>query len=374
MNQNQTQSQRDRIASGQLWDDFCDSLKQAGREVLRPQTPDDLFDRAEGYRYLTRLLRLSLEKNIEFGDPQCPAFYSLSHETAKIGNDNPDNLYLNAEISGSYDYVIRGQRGTVPYLSFETKAGSFGGSGAMRPTGHVEIDELELSEDGSFELWISAREHGGNWLPMTVESDNVLVRQTFHDRATEVPAALTIECTNAGAAPVLDPLQLAAALDRVPAFVQGTASLFIDWMQHFSEHVNQLPPNDQEMCLQAGGDPSIYYHNSAWELGSDQALLIEVTPPVCRTWNFQLSNFWMESLDYRYQKISVNQHTARYQDDGRVVIVVAHQNPGIADVNWLSTAGHSRGAMLFRYVEAESFPPIATRLVGVEELKANECI
>ena len=57
--------------------------------------PNDPLTQAEGYRYLMRLLRLGLEKQIEFNDPQ---YYSLSHETAKIGNDNPDNFYQNCAV------------------------------------------------------------------------------------------------------------------------------------------------------------------------------------------------------------------------------------------------------------------------------------
>ena len=34
--------------------------------------------------------------------------------------------------------------------------------------------------------------------------------------------------------------------------------------------------------------------------------------PECQTWNFQLDNWWMESLDYRYHTIHLNKHTASY--------------------------------------------------------------
>ena len=46
----------------------------------------------------------------------------------------------------------------------------------------------------------------------------------------------------------------------------------------------------------------------------------------------------------------------------------AHDDPGSAWPNWLTTVGHTRGAMLFRYVEAESFPLIQTRVVKLSEL------
>lgn len=36
------------------------------------------------------------------------------------------------------------------------------------------------------------------------------------------------------------------------------------------------------------------------------AQVVEANPPPCKFWNFQLNNYWMESLDYRYFPIHVN--------------------------------------------------------------------
>lgn len=361
-----------RLLNGELWNEFCDALKAAGAQVLAAGVPDDPLTRAEGYRYLTRLLRLSLEKQIEFSDPQHPQFYSLSHETAKIGNDNPDNFYQNCAVDGRHEYRIRGNCGTVDYLSIETKAGSFAGQGDMAPTGHVELADLAVDANGDFELIVSAREHTGNWLPMTEATDNLLVRQTFRDRATEKKAELSIECLDPATDLVLDPAAFAAQLQAVVPFVSGTAGLFHQWMQHFAGHINQLPPNDQSMCLRAGGDPAIHYHNSYWQLEPDQALVVEFIPPrQCRTWNLQLSNYWMESLDYRYHRVCVNKHNAVLQADGSVRIVIASAAPQGDWPNWLDTAGHRCGAMLLRYVEAEDKPPVSTRVVTLAELGAD---
>ena len=35
----------------------------------------------------------------------------------------------------------------------------------------------------------------------------------------------------------------------------------------------------------------------------------------------------MESLDYRYFTVHFNKHTARYQSDGSVVLILAHADP-----------------------------------------------
>ena len=76
----------------------------------------------------------------------------------------------------------------------------------------------------------------------------------------------------------------------------------------------------------------------------------------------------MESLDYRYHKIHVNKDTAVYESDGSCVIVIAHEDPGPRYPNWLTTTGHRRGGMLFRWIEADSHPPVDTRVVKFREL------
>ena len=66
------------VASGRAWDEFCDALKRSGQQILRAETPMDAVHRAEGYRYLTRLLRIGLEMHLEFADPDFPGFFALS--------------------------------------------------------------------------------------------------------------------------------------------------------------------------------------------------------------------------------------------------------------------------------------------------------
>jgi hypothetical protein len=359
---------RNRIADGTTWREFCRSLEEAGEIILRDGTPDDAFNRAEGVRYLSRLVRAGLESFVESSDPRYPRFFQLSNETIKIGNDNPDNVYHNANVTGAYDYRIRGNRGTVPYLTFGTKGGGYEKDGTMVPTGQLDLEDMACSTDGDFEIIVSAKEQPGNWLPTAAETSTMVVRQTFNLRDNETPATYTIECLNPDASDTLRPEALEPALERAAAFVKGTANVFVDWMNGFADHENQLPPNDQLTCQRAGGDSNIFYHNSTWQLGPDEALVIEATPPECATWNLQISNHWMESLDYRYHRIHVNKFTAHYEDDGSVRIVLAHQDPGPTHPNWLETCDHERGAMLFRYVGATEFPPISTKVVKLAEL------
>jgi len=152
-------------------------------------------------------------------------------------------------------------------------------------------------------------------------------------------------------------------------FVLGCAKLFQKWADDFQKHPNQLPLFDPKVAGAAGGDPNIVYYHSYWQLAPDEALVIDARPPECDYWNFQLSNHWLESLDYRYWPIHLNKATAKYRPDGSVRIVVAHEDPGVP--NWLQTAGHERGAMCWRWIRAKQHPQPQARVVKLAELRGG---
>lgn len=356
------------VISGQTWDNFCDALKRAGQQILRPEAPADVLDRAEGWRYLTRLLRIGLEMHLEFADGDFPGFFAPSHETGKIGADNPDNLYLMARLNGRNVYRITGSRGTVPYLSFGTQKGGYETDGKMVQTGFLDAGGLTLDADGRFEIVLSATPQPGHWLKMEAGTNAVIVRQTFLDRKKETPAQLSISRIGNESSPrPLSAERLAQGLDRAAKFVEGTATLFANWAQSYLPQSNQLPPADQALCQRVGGDPNIFYYHGHWQIKPDQALIVHLPRiPECRFWNLQINNWWMESLDYRYHHICVNQHSAIRNADGSVTLIVAHQNP--AQPNWLETAGHEQGTMCFRWVGATEPVHPQTRVVAFGEL------
>jgi len=356
-----------RIVSGRSWEEYCDTLKAAGASLNFPGTPRDPFNQAEGYRYLARLVRAGLEGFLEDADPHAPTLKRVVHETVKMGADNPDNYYQNASISGACEYRIRGNRGTVAYLAFATQAGHYGQGGGLPPTGALEASMLEVDENGDFEIAVSCQERPGNWLPMTPESGLLIVRQTFLDRETETLARLKVERIDGPGRPVpITPAMVDDGLRNASTLVVGASLLFAKWARDFQKHSNELPRFDPAVSNAAGGDPNIAYYHSHWKLGPDEALVIDVVPPRCEYWNFQLNNYWMESLEYRYFRVHTNKHLATANADGSVRIVVAHADPG--HPNWVQTVGHTSGTMCFRWVRADAHPVPRTRVVRVGEL------
>lgn len=358
----------DDVLSGASWDAYCEALKAAREVIVASAAPATELDRAEAWRFLSRLTRLSLEMMLEFADPDFPVFYAASHDTIKLFAPNPDNLYLNATIAGDRDYRIHGTRGSVAYLSFGTKANRYASNGTMESTGELDAADLDIAADGSFEVRVSRDRQTGNWLPIAADSNMVIVRQTFLDRATETPAKLQIERLDGPKTPPpLSAAGLAAALQASSAFVVNTVRFLAELSERFAARPNELHAEQyRQMSMRAGGDPNIDYFHGFWQLAPDEALLIESEIPECRYWNFQLNNWYMESLDHRYFPVAINKHAAQMERDGRVEVLIAARNPGVA--NFIDTAGHRCGTMLWRWVGASTRPQPRCRVLPLASL------
>jgi hypothetical protein len=359
----------DKVVSGEAWGDFCDLLKKAGDVILREDLNTSAFDRGEGLRYLSRLLRAGLVSFAENIGPEYPHFRAMP-DLVKMGLDNPDNYYLSAGVNSKHDYRIRGTRGSIHYMSFAAQNQNFAAKDRITGgAGHLNDAEIEIAPDGSFEIIASQREHPGNWLRMTADTKQILLRQTFLHREKETPVQVEIECLGCeGPPPPLDPARVPAGLMGGAMYAMGCAQWFADWVVDFRQHapVNQFHLPDAEQHRIVGGDPNIRIWLGLWELAEDEALVIDLVPPPCDYWNFQLGNIWAESLDYRFRSVHVNSGSAVSRDDGTIRLVVAQRDPGMP--NWMDTAGHHHGTMCVRWVRAASHPEPKCQVLKISNL------
>ena len=134
-----------KVLSGEAWSEFCDLLKKAGDVVLRDELATSAFDRAEGLRYLTRLLRAGFVSFAENVGPKTPVFRTMP-ELVKMGLDNPDNYYMSASVNAHYSYRIRGRRGTIHYLSFAAQNQNFAARDRITGgAGHLDRKSTRLN-------------------------------------------------------------------------------------------------------------------------------------------------------------------------------------------------------------------------------------
>jgi len=59
----------------------------------------------------------------------------------------------------------------------------------------------------------------------------------------------------------------------------------------------------------------------------------------------------------------------RFDGDGKARIVIAAQDPGVA--NWLDTVGNPKGVALLRWYFTDGYPTPAARVVRIENLRAE---
>lgn len=348
------------------WREFTVLLEEAGAVLDRDDLGLTDLDRAEGLRYLGRLLQNGLLSYGEHPGPRHPRFTAMPAHCG-FGLDNPDNVYASAGIDPRYDYRISGTRGTIAYLSLAAQSQNYAARDRITGgAGHVNDDELTLDADGRFEVVASTRPQPGPWLRLADDSRMILLRQTFADRATEVAADVHIECLGVDEPPPgLAPSAVGDQLLGAAMYAIGAAGWFADWVAPWRAEPNRLHVPDPEHHRLVGGDPDIAFQLGYWSLAPDEALVVEVTPPACAYWNFQLGNIWAECLDKR-RRIAVNGHGAVLEADGSVRLVVAHRDPG--HPNWLDTTGHDHGTMGMRWVRAADHPRASTRVVPLAEV------
>ncbi len=350
------------------WEEFCDRLKGAGDLIFRADAPSTALDRAVGFRYLSRQISRGLDVVMEYNDPLFPNLRRNQAPTRKYGGDNPDALNMRARIDGEHTYRVVGNRGTVRYVVFSIHRPSPNTPWQEQEVTRLLGQELQTKWDGSFELILSPNEHSGNWLKTTPDTFQISIRQFHGAWHLEQPMTLRIERVGAeGEVPApLTPETVAEQLRGAADLADRNSVFWVDWMDYYREKPNEFLTTITKEAL--GGTPGGTLWNTYWMVQPDEALLIEFTPPRAHFWNIEFNNFWMESVDYRYQFSGTNSHLAVAEEDGSFRVVVAHTDPGLA--NLIETGGHCEGHIGIRWIQADGSPKPDARLVKLADLPA----
>jgi MYXO-CTERM domain-containing protein len=262
----------------------------------------------------------------------------------KVGFDNPDFTYINvAPISAEYTYRIYGKRGTVPYISMQVFDNPLGGEAFMTS------EDLIVEPDGSYEIILSATPHEGNWMKLAPGAQRFILRNGFYDWNNEVEASVSVEVIEgpmSGPVPHLTPTEfesdmsaLSLRLSTIPATMQGARN---GWPLN---DVNE--PDPGAFGIPGAGVPSAVSSAGRYELGEDEALIIETPVPSVVHGGIQLGNLWVESIDYQTHQTSLNWFQSTPDEDGIIRYVLAHRDPGVP--NWLDISGHPDGGIFMRW-------------------------
>lgn len=356
------------LSSGRAWSHLLDALGQAADVVRSNAVARNPADLASGFRHLLVLLALGADQALRADpDPVLAVSPSGVDNVYKWGMDCPDCIYTGAPLRGGETYRIWGNRGTARYVGLQSMAG-------MASSANVLLDELDLGPGGEIELTMSADRHEGNWLPIAEDATILVVRHFFYDWDSEVASSLSIERVGAakggsGAkdsrAP-RDPRETAARqLIALGDFVVANLDFFLQFSRPETPNTFLPPLDGTSMGAAAENRPVI----GSFQLEPDEALVVEVTPPEGLYWSYSIGNPWWETIDYARHQSSLNGHQAALDDDGLLRVVIAHEDPGVA--NWLDTAGHSAGPVILRCVRTETAPVPQTRVVSFDEVAGS---
>jgi hypothetical protein len=322
--------------------------------------PDPLNEReaADGHLYVLRMLTAVGQSNLLTFDPRAPRFLPMLDSVRYLGASGPDIDYDVAMVLPGVRYRVSGQRGAATFVGIAVY-GDSGERGASGILARQDVDDL-VDGEGRFVYEFSHP-----------QAARVIVRQYFHDRATQARGSWSIEPVPP---PPADGEVEAAPLPTVPEIegrvVGATQSLRWNaqlndlWSPERRAVPNQFVRQTPDDIVAAITNPDVVYSFAWWRVGQDEALVIEFTPPQTRYWGLQVCDRWFQA--YPDRRTNLNDHAVVTESDGSVRLVLADGDPG--HPNWLDTSGHRVGTMFFRWLHADPQVLPTCRIIPAAEV------
>jgi hypothetical protein len=346
------------------WRELCERMAALGERLLDPEFPSDPLDRTAGFAHLTEQLMCWLEWSVFHGDPRRPFFQRQNDLITQWGGPNADNVYRHARVEAGRRYRIRGRMYSCDDFILAVRAG-FMHQPKWGTIFQVTASDLGLGPGDEIDLIAGE----GGQIELPPDAVMISIREYYFDWQAEQPALFTIECLDDDA---VEPLarrggdELAAQLREAAAATEISLDY---WNTYMKERRSTQPDNTftAPLKLEKGLDAARYLH-CIWDLGPDDALVVECDVPDARYWSWQLYQLgWFDLVDIVERQTSLNHTHTLVDDDGRVRVVVSHRDPGVA--NWLDTGGRANGLLMLRWFWPRGADPSpVTQVVPVADL------
>jgi hypothetical protein len=335
------------------WAGLDEALQFAVSRIVEDPDPLNEREAADGHLYVLRMLTAVGQSNLLTIDPRKPTFLPMLDSVRYLGASGPDIDYDVAMILPGARYRITGERGAATFVGIAVY-GDSGEHGATGILARQDVDEL-VDDAGRFTYEFSHP-----------EAARVIMRQYFHDRATQVRGSWAIEQVPPNPqADLVTPLPTVAEIaGRVTGATQSlrwNAQLNELWSPERRAFPNAFVRQTPDDIVAAITNPDVIYAFSWWRVGEGEALVIEFTPPATRYWGLQVCDRWFQA--YPDRRCNLNDRQAVAGADGSVRLVLADGDPG--HPNWLDTSGHRVGTMFFRWLHADPQVLPTCRIVPV---------
>lgn len=400
------------------WNEFADSLKRIGEKIVAPTGARGPRERAEGYRYLLRLLSAAHDLEME-ADRRFPELRRMMTPIRKFKGDGTDTLYREAKLDESLEYKLSLRRGDEIFYSATVYA--YDENDTYYIVDHLIDDDIHWDDvfgEKVAEVHLSEKRPSDarNWIELKGRRPILFTREYFDDFVHNIdsgklrPVATQLECQS-DVAPLehYDEAQLETALQKVIDFVEDATdtslglSIFIGLNRieyegagdgGKSERKGSMTRiNEGEIVLDDDSSeeytpeelaamidpklvrnnlpgPGIQYIGGTFKIAPDEVIVVEGHDVPCRYWNLQILTRYLESGDFRHHKVGIsNEHVCK-DADGAFRIYAATEDPGTE--NWISTQGYANGQILIRTLLADPLMEATFKVIKAADIPEGD--
>ncbi|MEZ4334194.1 MAG: DUF1214 domain-containing protein [Myxococcota bacterium] len=400
------------------WNAFADSLKQIGEKIVAPTGARGGRERAEGYRYLVRLLSAGHELEME-ADRSRPELRRMMTTVRKFKGDGTDTIYREAKLDENLVYKFSLRRGDE--LFFSATVYAYDENDTYYIVDHLIDDDIvwdDIFGERIAEIYLSEKRPDGarNWIALKGHRPILFTREYFDafanaiDQGRKRAMAMQLECLSEVPAPEpYSEAELEAGLSRLVDFVDDATnvslglSIFIGLNRieyqgagdgGTSERKGSMTRiNDGNIVLDDDSSeqytpqelaamidpklvrnnlpgPGIQYIGGTFKLAPDEVIVVTGQDVPCRYWNLQILTRYLESGDYRHHKVGISNRQVVKDADGGFRIYAANGDPGTK--NWISTQGYAHGQILIRTLLANPHMEATFKVIKAKDVPTED--
>jgi len=314
--------------------------------------PDTLL---EAHKWVLSILQVAAEVNL-WADTARPRFVEIVGPYKKWGGDNSDAFYCYAPIDPNRTYRVTLHPGDAVYMSLTVYGGPNDGRYSERIVGSVNSQEARRGPDGVIRIVLSPDEPAQQdadvaWIRLEPDAVAGITRDYLADPARGRRATWHIEADDPPDTYRQDDADLARRLRAMTTWVSEQAGI-VPIPLGTPNAIDPPYPVPTSTFGWAAGDAA--YAMGAFELEDDEALVIRGRSPECVFWNMCLWNRLLHTYNYDYERVTINGAQTTLEDDGSWIIIVSARRP--SHPNWVSTAGHRKGRIWFRWFLPDHTP------------------
>ena len=357
------------------WADQMDALRGVGDGLVRRWRPDGATaaETQDMYKLVLSILACGYLCRV-YTNARRPVFMPLWNYAFNQGGPDPDYVYATTEVDPSGTYRISGFRGTQRFVEI-TQQGfdMMSPSDLSRPfaVSH-DLDDLAHGADGSFSVVLSAERPAGylgDWWPLDRRAKRLLMRKCSCDWIAEQDARVAIDRLDDGGAD-MTPEETARRFADLAAWIEGMIDFDMQLVRYYREHhgINVLLRSTK--IDEMGGLPKQAYYDGIFEIGDDEALIVETAlPRESRYWQILVADDRFATVDWVNRQSSLNDAQARIDSDGELRVVISRRDPGVP--NWLDKADFPWGIIQMRFNRASDLPEAKVTKVPVDAVRAH---